>query len=60
MVFHRNLSYKLSQPIMYKDGRFLIYKSQFSWSRTLKDYFVYLALLGALAYMIYNRVSTTP
>lgn len=58
MLLPRNLSYKLSQSINYEDGRFLIFRSRFSWLRTLKDYFIYLVLLGWLGYLLYNRVST--
>lgn len=55
----RILGYKVKEPLEFVNGKLLIYSSRKSVLRTLKDYFVYLAAMGILAYMLYNRVSTS-
>ncbi len=58
-MYGRSLSYKSKQPISYADGKFLIYKSGFSFSRSLRDYFLYVLAIGFFSYLIYERVSTS-
>jgi hypothetical protein len=56
-MYVRSLSYKSKQRINFIDGKFLIYKSRFSFSRSLRDYALYMLAIGFFSYLIYEQVS---